>query len=129
MMVNNRFTGLLGLYTIWYSEQHPKPCFGNWICFCPQVREWDAFTTLHMLGGANLNPRTCDYQHHSFHALMATNCWYQFSSWLATTQGQGQCFQNFRCTSFIWDLKMGCMFLEMQATLSTSTWNKSTRTK
>jgi hypothetical protein len=39
-----------------YSKQHQRTqCFGNWICFHPQVKEWETPTLLDPLEIANLN--------------------------------------------------------------------------
>jgi hypothetical protein len=52
--------GLLGFWTCPSSQYSKEQCFGNWICFCPQVRG-ETPTLLHPLERAKLNHWTLVY--------------------------------------------------------------------
>jgi hypothetical protein len=58
-LCNNVRSGLLGFRTlsiVGYSKDHKRiQRFGNSVCFCPQVKGWEADTLLGPLERANLN--------------------------------------------------------------------------
>jgi hypothetical protein len=49
---------VLGLCPLSGILETRKQCFGNWICFRPQVREWETPTLLGPIETANFNHRT-----------------------------------------------------------------------